>query len=134
VQILVLDKHQDEIEALRVNLSVRGYDVLAAATGGQCVELASREKPGLVLLECQSPKQAGGDDDGIDALRRIRRISSVPVIMHSACASASDRADGLKMGADDYLTHPYSVDELVARMQAILRRAGKAPPSARWAG
>ena len=136
MQVLVFDRHPDEIEALRVNLATRGYDVLAASTGGQCIEMASRQRPNVVLLESHAPGRAGGVDDGLEALKRIRKVSSVPIIMHSAIATASDRADGLKMGADDYLTEPYSVEELVARMQSILARISprEAPATASTRG
>jgi DNA-binding response OmpR family regulator len=133
MQVLVLDRHADAIEALRANLETRGYHVLAATDRGECVEIASSQRPNVVLLESHAPGRAGGEDDGLEALRRIRSVSNVPIIMRSASATASDRADGLKMGADDYLTEPYSVEELVARMQSILRRTQSAPQGLRRA-
>jgi DNA-binding response OmpR family regulator len=101
-----------------VNLEARGYEVLTASDGKTAVELAASESPDLVMLDVRMPGL-----DGFEACQRIRRFSKVPIIMLTALAEEVDKVRGLDAGADDYVTKPFSVEELLARVRAALRRA-----------
>jgi DNA-binding response OmpR family regulator len=107
---------------LRYNLERAGYTCLVASEGARALELARRERPALVLLDVMLP-----GIDGLEVCRRIRAESTVPIIMLTAKAEEIDRVVGLEVGADDYVTKPFSTRELVARVRAALRRAQMQP-------
>jgi DNA-binding response OmpR family regulator len=115
----------DDPQLLRLvtrNLQLEGYDVMAASDGQQALELIEAHVPDLVLLDVMMPRM-----DGFAVLQRVREYSAVPVIIVTARGQDQDKIRGLDLGADDYLTKPFNVDELVARVRAVLRRAQIAP-------
>lgn len=115
--VLVIDDEQPIVEILKFNLSKEGYNVLEAYDGAAGLELALRENPDLVLLDVMLPKM-----DGFEVCRKIREKSSIPIIMLTAKEEEVDKVLGLELGADDYMTKPFSVRELTARVRANLRR------------
>jgi len=122
-KILVVDDEQNILELLEYNLKKEGFEVLRADTGEKAAMLLERTKPDLILLDRMLP-----GIDGLDLLRKIRgadRFSDIPVIMVTARADEIDKIIGLELGADDYVTKPFSVRELVARVKANLRKAGR---------
>lgn len=125
--ILVIDDEKDLLELVRYNLEKEGYDVILARDGTSGLEIALRHKPDLVVLDLMMPGM-----DGLEVCRRLRgddRGRHVPLLMLTAKATEADRVVGLELGADDYVTKPFSPRELVARVKAILRRSGeKAAP------
>lgn len=116
-RILVAEDEPRYIWAIQTNLEARGYEVLTASNGQQAVELAADAQPDLILLDIKMPIL-----NGYEACRRIREFSTVPIIMITAMAEESDKVLGLDLGADDYVTKPFSVPELLARVRAALRR------------
>ena len=121
--VLVVDDELRYLRLLRFNLESSGYRVIAAATGKEAVQAAASLNPDLVLLDLMLP-----DLDGYEVCRRIREFSQVPVIMVTARGEVLDKVRGLKLGADDYITKPFSADELLARVETVLRR-GQGSPS-----
>jgi DNA-binding response OmpR family regulator len=122
--ILVVDDESTIREVIRRYLERDGYTVVEAATGRTALEIASREKPDLIVLDLMLPGV-----DGLTLTRQLReRGSQVPIIMLTAKGSTADRIHGLDTGADDYLAKPFSPQELMSRIRAVLRRAP--PPSA----
>ena len=117
-RILVVDDEPRYVRAIQVNLEASGYEVLAARDGQTAIELAADEEPDLIVLDIRMPGL-----DGFEACRRIREFSAVPIIMLTGLAKDADKVKGLQIGADDYVTKPFSADELLARVQAVLRRA-----------
>ena len=128
--ILVVEDEADLLRGLRDNLAYEGWRVLTAADGEKGLALALKEKPDLVVLDWMLPGK-----DGLAVCRELRaRGSMVPVVFLTARGQEVDRVLGLEMGADDYVTKPFSVRELVARLKAILRRAaGMAARPAKFA-
>ena len=120
-RILVVDDEPKYVRAIQVNLEARGYTVLTAPDGHTAIELAASAEPDLVLLDIRMP-----DMDGNQVCRRIREFSTIPVIMLTALGETGDKVRGLDSGADDYVTKPFSADELLARVRAALRRADRA--------
>jgi two-component system KDP operon response regulator KdpE len=118
-KILVVDDEPRVVQLVRKVLEAVGYQVVAAASGDPAIEMVALEQPDLVLLDILLPH----DLDGYEVCRRIREFSEVPVIMLTAKALESDVLHGFDVGADDYLTKPFSAKELVARVKAVLRRA-----------
>jgi DNA-binding response OmpR family regulator len=118
VRVLVVDDEPRYVWAIRANLEDVGYEVLTAGDGKRAVEVAASEEPDLVLLDVRMPEM-----DGYEVCRRIREFSTVPVIMLTALAEEADKVKGLDVGADDYVTKPFSAQELLARIRAALRRA-----------
>ena len=117
-RILVVDDEPSVRDLLAYNLRKAQYDVLLAADGRSALRLARDEKPDLILLDLMLPQI-----DGLDVCRELRREGSVPIIMLTALGEETDRVVGLEVGADDYLTKPFSMRELMARIKAVLRRA-----------
>ena len=119
--ILVIDDEKDLIELVRYNLEKEGFDVIAA-NDGQCgLEVVKRHRPDLVVLDLMMPGL-----DGLQVCQRLRsdpRSGRIPVIMLTAKATEADRVVGLELGADDYITKPFSPREVVARVKAVLRRS-----------
>jgi len=119
--ILIVDDEEDLFPSLEVNLHAQGFDTATATTGHQAIELARRDpQPKLILLDLMLP-----DIQGTEVCKRLRadeRTRSIPVVMLTARAEEIDRVVGFEVGADDYVTKPFSVRELVLRVQAVLRR------------
>ena len=120
--ILVVDDEPVFIEALTISLEREGFDVVAAADGPAALKAISEKDPDLILLDVMLPGMSG-----IDVCREIRKSSSVPVIMVTAKGEEIDAVVGLEVGADDYITKPYRLRELIARIRAILRRSENSP-------
>ncbi len=116
-RVLVVDDEAQYIRAVRANLEASGYAVLSAADGQTALLLAADGKPDLILLDIRLP-----DLDGYQVCAQVREFSAVPVIMLTALAETTDKIKGLDAGADDYITKPFSADELLARIRAALRR------------
>ena len=119
--ILVVDDEQSIMELLVFNLQKEGYNTLEAYDGVTAVEMAMNEKPDLILLDVMIPKI-----DGISVCKKIRyalNISNIPILMISAKDTESDKIVGLEMGADDYITKPFQIREVMARIKANLRKA-----------
>jgi len=120
--ILVVDDEAKMIEFIKMNLELEGFHVISASDGYEALEKAVDGLPDLVLLDIMMP-----DMDGFETLRRLREVSGVPVIFLSVKGEEFDRVRGLDLGADDYVTKPFSPRELVSRIRAVLRRTeGKA--------
>ncbi|PKN94929.1 MAG: DNA-binding response regulator [Chloroflexi bacterium HGW-Chloroflexi-6] len=117
-KILVVDDEPRYLRLLEANLRTEGYEVISAQDGLQAVEIFSATPTDLILLDVMMPKL-----DGFAVCQRIRQFSNVPVIMLTAKGEEQDRVRGLDMGADDYLTKPFSATELLARVRAVLRRS-----------
>ena len=119
--ILVIDDEAPMRKYVGMNLKARGYHVLLAANGAEALELVARTRVDLLLLDIGLPGL-----DGLSVLSAVRREAAVPVLMVSARAREGDKVRALDLGADDYLTKPFGVDELLARVRALLRRADPA--------
>src|SRR5690349_8893586 len=120
--VLVIDDEKDLLELVRYNLEKEHLDVITATDGASGLEIGLRHKPDLVLLDLMMPGM-----NGMEVCKQLRsdaRTSRVPIIMLTAKASETDKIVGLEMGADDYITKPFSVRELLARVRAVLRRSG----------
>jgi DNA-binding response OmpR family regulator len=116
-KILVVDDEPTLVETIRYNLRREGHDVVTAVDGLQALEVARRERPDLIVLDLMLPKL-----DGFEVCREIRREQTVPIIMLTAKDDEIDKVVGLELGADDYVTKPFSMRELLARVRASLRR------------
>jgi DNA-binding response OmpR family regulator len=116
-KILLVEDAVDLAQVIVRELEAVGYEVLHAADGLKAVDLFAQSQPGLVILDWMLPGL-----DGLEVLRRIRQASPVPVLMLTARTEEMDRVVGLEVGADDYLTKPFSMRELIARVRALLRR------------
>jgi two-component system OmpR family response regulator len=117
-RVLVVEDDQTLLEVLHYNLRQQGYDVITAADGAAGLDTARSGKPDLVILDVMLPKM-----DGYEVCRILRRETSVPIMMLTARTEEIDRVVGLEVGADDYVTKPFSMKELMARVRAMLRRA-----------
>jgi two-component system KDP operon response regulator KdpE len=124
-RVLVVDDEPQILRALRINLRARHYDVDIAATGAQALMVAAAHPPDLVILDLGLP-----DMDGADVIGGLRGWTTVPIIVLSGRADSTDKVSALDAGADDYVTKPFGMDELLARMRAAVRRnaGGEAPP------
>lgn len=116
--ILIVDDEKTIVEMLVYNLQREGYNTLEAGDGEEAVRIALNEKPDLVLLDIMLPKM-----DGLAVCKRIRQYMNMPILMISAKDEEIDKILGLELGADDYITKPFSVRELLARVKANLRKA-----------
>jgi len=119
--ILVVDDEPRLVRLVREILTAVGYEVLSAQDGPEALEVLALEEPELVLLDIMLP----GEMDGYDVCRRIREFSAVPIVMLTAKAREVDMLHGFDVGADDYLTKPFSAKELIARVKAVLRRSAQ---------
>jgi DNA-binding response OmpR family regulator len=120
--VLVIDDEKDLLELVRYNLEKEHLDVITASDGASGLEIGLQHKPDLVVLDLMMPGM-----NGMEVCKQLRadaRTRAVPIIMLTAKASETDKIVGLEMGADDYITKPFSVRELVARVRAVLRRVG----------
>ncbi len=119
-RILVVDDHADLRHTLGYTLRQEGYEVVTADDGEQALDAVPRSHPDLVILDVMLPKI-----DGFEVARRIRRDGDVPILMLTARDSELDKVVGLEIGSDDYLTKPFLMRELIARVRALLRRSGR---------
>ena len=115
--ILVVDDDRKTVDLIRLYLEKDGYRVLVAYDGRRAIEIARNRRPGLIILDLMLPKV-----NGLDVCRLLRAESNVPIIMLTAKTTEDDKLEGLDIGADDYVTKPFSPRELVARVRAVLRR------------
>ena len=118
--VLIVDDEPQIARALRVALSARGYEVSTAGNGETALDLVATSSPDVVLLDLGLP-----GIDGVEVVRRLRGWTSIPVIVVSVREGQSDKVAALDAGADDYLTKPFGMDELLARIRAALRRVGE---------
>jgi len=127
-RVLVIDDEPQILRALRINLRARQYEVNIAATGTEALEVAAAHPPDLVILDLGLP-----DMDGVEVIGGLRGWTSVPIIVLSGRADSTDKVEALDAGADDYVTKPFGMDELLARMRAAVRRTpgAEAPPRVR---
>jgi len=124
-KILVVDDEKNIVEALRYNLEKENFRTIAAHDGAAALELARREHPDLIVLDWMLPGM-----DGLEVCRALRRgedTRSIPIVMLTVRSDETDKVLGLEMGADDYVTKPFSHRELLARIRAVLRRGEPAP-------
>jgi two-component system, OmpR family, response regulator RegX3 len=124
-RILLVEDEESFVEALSIGLTREGFEVHVARDGEEALEVFRRVNPDLILLDMMLPKMSG-----IDVCRQIRRTSTVPIVMVTARDSEIDTVVALEVGVDDYVTKPYRLRELVARIRAVLRRHNVAPPAA----
>jgi two-component system KDP operon response regulator KdpE len=117
-RLLVVDDEPQLLRTLRINLTARRYDVAVAPDGVSALQTAAKHPPDLVVLDLGLP-----DMDGSEVIAGLRGWTNVPILVLSGRADASDKVDALDAGADDYVTKPFSMDELTARVRALLRRA-----------
>ena len=115
-RVLVVDDDPSLVRTLQINLRARGYEVLIARDGRTALQVTEEETPDIVVLDLGLP-----DLDGISVLRRLRTFTAVPVVVLSARHSSDDKVEALDLGADDYVTKPFGVEELMARIRAALR-------------
>jgi two-component system KDP operon response regulator KdpE len=123
--VLIVDDEEVTRETLRATLRAEGYETLEARDGVEALRTIEREAPDLLILDIVMPQL-----DGLEVLRRLRQHSEIPIIVLSARGGMADKVKCLNLGADDYITKPFSVDELIARFRAVLRRtktAGSVP-------
>jgi two-component system, OmpR family, KDP operon response regulator KdpE len=116
--VLVVDDQPGLVRLVRDNLETLNYKVISAAEGSRALDIVENEKPDLVILDIMLPGQ-----DGFQICQRIREFSTVPIIMLTAKNERADLVAGFEAGADDYITKPFSADELLARVKAVLRRS-----------
>jgi two-component system KDP operon response regulator KdpE len=122
--ILLVDDDEALLRALRIGLAARGYDIEQARTGADGVTQASLAQPDVIVLDLGLP-----DIDGVEVCRRIRQFSAVPIIVLSAAATEQRKVAALDLGADDYITKPFGMAELEARLRVALRRGQRATDS-----
>ena len=125
-RVLVVDDDETIRRTLRINLRARGYEVEEVASGRDALSTLEDAPPDLVILDLGLP-----DVDGVEVLRRLRRTSRVPVVVLSARHQSDDKVEALDEGADDYVTKPFGMDELMARVRSALRRGGRRRRGAR---
>lgn len=119
MKILVVDDEELLVKGIRFNLQNDGYEVITGSNGQEAIDSAKNEKPDLIVLDVMMPEK-----DGLSACAEIREFSDVPIILLTAKAEDMDKLMGFEHGADDYLTKPFNILELKARIRALLRRAG----------
>jgi DNA-binding response OmpR family regulator len=124
--VLVVDDEPRMIRFIRMNLELEGYQVIEASNGIEALDQVRKHLPDLVVMDVMMPKM-----DGFETLRLLREISTVPVILLTVKSDEEDRIRGLELGADDYVTKPFSPRELVSRVNAVLRRADWPSPTPR---
>ena len=122
--ILVVDDEKPIVDILKYNLSKEGYNVLVAYDGDEAVKIGLKENPDLILLDIMLPKQ-----DGFSVCKKLREKITSPIIMLTARGEEVDKVLGLELGADDYITKPFAIREVLARIKANIRRTSIAPPA-----
>src|SRR3954470_16436416 len=123
-RVLVVDDEPQILRALRINLHARQYDVVTAGSGQGALRAATEAHPDLVILDLGLP-----DMDGADVIRSLRTWTQVPIVILSGRMNSAAKVDALDAGADDYVTKPFSVEELLARIRAVSRRLGPQEPT-----
>ena len=118
-RVLVVDDEPQILRALRINLRVRDYEVHVAPTGAEALKVAAQYPPDLVILDLGLP-----DLDGVEVIAGLRGWTKAPIIVLSGRADSTDKVEALDAGADDYVTKPFGMEELLARMRAVVRRTG----------
>jgi two-component system KDP operon response regulator KdpE len=118
-RVLVVDDEPEIVRALAINLRARRYEVHTAASGSEALVVAGRHPPDLVILDLGLP-----DLDGVEVIQGLRGWSKAPILVLSGRTDSTDKVEALDAGADDYLTKPFGVDELLARLRALARRSG----------
>lgn len=124
MKILIADDDPQIVRALRVTLRARGYDIVTAATGTEALERASAERPDLYLVDLGMPLL-----DGVSVITALRGWTQAPILVVSGRTDSVDKVEALDAGADDYVTKPFAVDELLARIRALTRRRPEAESS-----
>ncbi len=124
-RVLVVEDEPPLVRALEINLKARGYDVESAPEGAHALRLAAAHPPDVVLLDLGLP-----DMDGVDVIKELRRWSRASILVASARGTSDEKVTALDAGADDYITKPFSMDELLARLRAAARRTEATKPSA----
>ena len=127
MQILIVDDEENNMEIVEAYLVAKNYQVFRAMDGEEALRKAETIRPDLIVLDLMLP-----DISGLEVCRRIRKSSSVPVIMLTARTTEQDILSGLQIGADHYMTKPFSPKELVARVQTVLRRSHPEPQEVKW--
>ena len=117
-KVLIVEDDRTLLDVLKYNLTKEGHDVVTASDGVEALDVARNKKPDLIVLDVMLPKL-----DGFEVCRILRREMTVPILMLTAKASETDKVVGLELGADDYMTKPFSMREFLARIRAMLRRA-----------
>jgi two-component system KDP operon response regulator KdpE len=117
-RVLVVDDEPQIVRALQINLKARGYEVHLAGTGTSALKVAAQHPPELVILDLGLP-----DLDGVDVIRGLRGWTDAPILVLSGRTDQTDKVEALDAGADDSVTKPFGIDELLARMRAVLRRS-----------
>jgi len=115
---LVVDDESNILRFVRANLRASGFEVASATTGTEALSKFTTEKPDIIILDIMLPEM-----DGFEVCRQIRQVSDVPIVMITAKGDMQDAVEGLNAGADDYVTKPFAVEELLARVNAVLRRS-----------
>ncbi|WP_144717444.1 response regulator [Agrococcus jejuensis] len=130
MKVLIADDDPQLLRALRITLGAKGYDVITAGDGAEAVRVAIDEHPDLVMLDLGMPRL-----DGVEVIEAIRGWSATPILVVSGRTGAADKVEALDAGADDYVTKPFQIDELLARIRALTRRipAQEADPVVRFA-
>ena len=118
VHVLVVEDEQPLLRALAMNLVARGYEVTEAPTGSRALRALAEDRHDVVILDLGLP-----DVTGLDVIRALRKFAQTPIIVLSARSGSADKVEALDLGADDYVTKPFSMDELLARVRAATRRA-----------
>jgi two-component system KDP operon response regulator KdpE len=122
-RVLIVDDEPQILRALRINLHARQYDVITATDGAEALHAAATHRPDLIVLDLGLP-----DIDGVEVIRKLRSWTPVPIVILSGRMDSRQKVDALDAGADDYVTKPFNVDELLARIRAVTRR--RVPPDA----
>jgi two-component system KDP operon response regulator KdpE len=117
MKILIADDDPQILRALKVTLRARGYEIITADDGAEALEAAATHRPDLVMLDLGMPKL-----DGVEVIQGLRGWTQVPILVVSGRSDAADKVDALDAGADDYVTKPFAIDELLARIRALTRR------------
>jgi len=130
MKVLIADDDPQLLRALRITLGAKGYDVITASDGAEAVRVAIDEHPDLVMLDLGMPRL-----DGVEVIEAIRGWSATPILVVSGRTGAADKVEALDAGADDYVTKPFQIDELLARIRALTRRipVQEADPVVRFA-
>ncbi|MFC5789325.1 response regulator [Agromyces tardus] len=118
MKILIADDDEQLQRALRITLNARGYEVIAARDGAEAIDRAANDRPDLILLDLGMPQV-----EGVDVIRAVRAWSRVPILVLSGRTDSAEKVDALDAGADDYVTKPFAMDELLARIRARARAA-----------
>jgi len=121
MKILIADDDPQLIRAMRITLGAHGYDVVSAADGAEAIAVAAQARPDVVLLDLGMPRL-----DGVEVIQALRGWTDAPIVVVSGRTGSADKVDALDAGADDYVTKPFQIDELLARLRALARRISSA--------